>query len=601
MTPRRLLAGALAGVGIASVLVAALAARQVVFQDRYAGWRFTDTRRVQLWEALVEAGVFSASGRHAVVETGALKRLVARSRGCWDGVTPGTCGLDQSLAQLLRGEGFVRTAKGSGPVLDVARLLAEMSRNLDNLEVDADRSLRVAADRFGRGLPSSTGGVPARILDRDGAALAFSEEGFRTTRRKYTHGSATLPLLGLSSFGASGIDRIARPHLVGGPSVVARLLPSRYFPPQGTDLQLTLSSSLQRAAYDSLGRAGAAIVLDARTGAILAAASAPSAQPAGITSARYQALERDDNEPLLNRAWDQLYPPGSTFKLVVLSAAYRDPEGRVRSLHVDCDGQDHEGIRCPRPHGRVDIGSALAVSCNLFFAEAAGLLGPLMRDEARRLGFGEQPEVLLPASVTTRPYRAAMSQAYDVVANDGTATRRFDFSKAPARELGMCGLGQNCVTATPLQIASLTQTIANSGRRVPPSLSPAAEAQGLKAMDPIVATEIRAQMEEAWKDGTARSLPRIHVDRGHYTVGGTAGTEVRVAAKTGTAEVVWEEGGRLWRKPPHSWFTAFAPADKPRVVVTVLIEHGGAGAAVAGPRAVRLLAEALNATAERVR
>jgi penicillin-binding protein A len=558
--------------------------------------------------------LFATAKGRVILDAAAFARFTSASQGAWAVeekkgrrhiVAAGGTGIREELAGLLADKRFVRASDG-GATLDAERLKASILANLDNLGIEEGKVV-VLDRRFSRGLASSPFVPKGAILDRHGERLAYTPSESATLpllqKRAYPLGAAGFPVLGTSRFGseAMGLEKLARTTLSGlsaKPSEV-HLVPPRYGMTQGADLATALDFGLQRRAYDLLGRKGAAVVMMARTGEILATASYPSVDPADLTSARYQQLERDPDQPLINRSTDHAFPPGSTFKLVDLAAILDDQNPAARHLSVECKGANEYGIRCVEDHGHVNLDNALDVSCNYFYSEAAVLMGPHLRDTAQRLGFNQVPPSLLPKDWDGPDWVPAPSEA---LARFDPATHGFSsalkFGKGEARLVAMCGIGQNMVNATPLQVASLTQTIAEGGTWHAPRIL--GEAAGYpepeQRMPKVVADEITYQMQKVYTQGTAGKLPRLTFDGARYELGGK-GDPVKVACKTGTAQVVWEEPGthHLLQKPPHSWFTVFAPADDPKVVVTVLIENGGWGAVEAGNRAMKLLAEALNA------
>jgi peptidoglycan glycosyltransferase len=603
----------LMGLALAALL-GALALRQVISRPTYLAWRYTDPTTLELWNGLVEQGLFGTWKGRVILNPAAFARFSSACQGAWtveetDGhrrvVAAGKSGIPEALATLLAVKGFVQANDG-GATLDSERLKVVIMSNLDNLASEEGKVV-VVDRRFSRGRASSPFIPKGAILDRHGERLAYTPAASATGRllqkRVYSLGAAGFPVLGTSRLGsdAMGLEKLARTALSGlsaKPSET-HLIPARYGMTQGADLVTTLDFGLQRRAYDLLGRKGAAIVMAAPTGEILAMASYPSPDPSDLIFAGYQQLERDPDQPLINRCTDRTYPPGSVFKLVDLAAALEDPDPSARHLAVECKGANTHGIRCVEDHGHVTLDNALEVSCNYFYSEAAVRMGPYLRDTASRLGFNQLPPSLLPRDWDGPAWTPAPSLA---LAQFDEATGSFfspvKFGKGEARLVAMCGIGQNMVAATPLQVASLTQTIAGGGIwRAPKLLADAGRyPDPERRMSKVVADDITYQMQKVYTQGTASKLPRLTFNGARYELGGE-GEPVKVACKTGTAQVIWEEPGtrRLLQKPPHSWFTAFAPADDPKVVVTVLIENGGWGAVEAGQRALTLLAEALNA------
>jgi hypothetical protein len=296
----------------------------------------------------------------------------------------------------------------------------------------------------------------------------------------------------------------------------------------------TLRVSMQEAASVALGnRYGGVVVLYPKTGAVLA--------DAGL-------------------GMDALQPPGSSFKTVTSSAALKAGVATLDSSYayarfVVLDGWHLHNFHYEDCGGSLVL--AFAVSCNSVFAPLADQVGAKRLDKmAGAFGFNHTPSIAYPAPPSVTPSPKAMDS---------------DLS------LGVAGIGQGGVQATPLQMASVAQTIGSGGMQVPPHIvhapKSASDAQPAhRVISQTVADEVRTMMEAVVTEGTgtAAAIPGV-----------------TVAGKTGTAEV----GSR----PSDAWFIAFAPADNPQVAVAVLVVNGGVGGAVAAPiaRQVREAAHGL--------
>ena len=390
-----------------------------------------------------------------------------------------------------------------------------------------------------------------RLLDRHGAVLAEAEPGRRWGQRAPL-GAAALHAVGYASreYGLGGLTRVYDARLCGlAPADEARDLFRRAAP---EDVRLTLDAGLQRAAFEALGgRKGAAIALDPRTGEILALVSSPSADPADLRA----AMRDRANAPLFNRATQGLYPPGSVLKPFVAALALeRGKAGRyvcpargwapaaytkpIRDTHRHPAGEDLLGLR-----------TAFAESSNIWFAKAATACGwPAFRDALTRCGLDQG-------------YTLARSGRRLYASEPGHLP---NLDAAPNR-VAYLGFGQGDLLLTPLHIAALTAALANDGTLAPPHLGPGAPTAPKRIFSPTVARHVRALMRRSVTHGTSRAI---------------AIPGLPVAGKTGTAET---------SGPDHAWFTCYAPADNPQIVITVLIEHGGFGAATALPIAKRLL------------
>ena len=356
-------------------------------------------------------------------------------------------------------------------------------------------------------------------------------------------------------------------------------------PPRGSSVVLSLDASAQRAAFDALGDLqGAVIAIEPRTGRILAMVSSPTfdtnrlaAHDGQAVNAYYDELEADPAHPLFNRSiGGDLNPPGSTFKLVVASAALASGEYTPASTlpnpalyqlpESDSIVLNASGGTCG-PGAEVTIADALRLSCNIPFAELAVRLGDTaIREEAEKYGFNLAFDT--PLTSTPSSYPRALDDP----------------------QTALTGFGQGQVTATPLQMAMVSAGIANGGvvmnpRMVDQIIAPDLTVQTRyedsefrRALDRAVAEELVAMMVANVQDGVA-SGARIE--------------GVEVAGKTGTAENGTSE-------PYTLWFTGFAPAINPQVAVAVVVEDGGGqgqsgtGNTIAAPIAKKVMEAVLN-------
>ena len=349
-------------------------------------------------------------------------------------------------------------------------------------------------------------------------------------------------------------------------------------PVDGPSLALTLDASLQGAVERAFaGRAGAAIVLDPRNGEILAMTSTPAYDPndftTGIEPQLWDRLTGDPQTPLMNRVIQGQYAPGSTFKVVMATAALE--EGVITpSTTFFCPG--HLAVygtvfRCMARggHGVVDVRRAIAVSCNVFFYQI-GIRLEIDRIAAwaKRLGLGSPTGIDLP---------------HELGGLMPSREWKLRVQKTPwyAGETVSVAIGQGQVSVTPLQLVRAVAAIANGGYLVRPHLVKGAEAdQPPQALGirPETLAIVREGMQAVVAQGTGwrARLSRVHV-----------------CGKTGSAQVVARS--RLERAPddprllPHGWFVAFAPAEAPEIALAVLIEHGGSGGGSAAPVARSIL------------
>ena len=349
-------------------------------------------------------------------------------------------------------------------------------------------------------------------------------------------------------------------------------------PVRGRDVRLALDLDVQRAAWRALGaRRGAVVVLDVRTGGVVAMVSRPGFDPnafvEGLDAARWRALSGDPAKPLLDRAFQAAYPPGSTFKIVTAMAGLR---ARVPLVHerVTCTGAVHladRDLRCWRKegHGRVGLRRAIVESCDVYFYLLGDALGmERISDEAARWGFGEKTGLGLPGE-----------QPGVIPARHPYLTKLFHRELHGRRrawyrgETMIVAIGQGAVTATPLQLARMMAAVANGGRLMRPRLALDAPPEVMRAVEtPFGALpRLRAALRGVVADphGTA-----------HLAF---LGAPWPVAGKTGSAEVDKARG------TTHAWFAGYAPADDPRYAFAVIVEEGGHGGSAAAPVAAAVV------------
>jgi peptidoglycan glycosyltransferase len=410
-----------------------------------------------------------------------------------------------------------------------------------------------------------------RIIARDGTVLAQSSSHGRT----YPLGASLAHAVGYASarYGTSGLEAAFDSELSARPTAndpftqISTLLGRASGAPAspGATIVTTIDPAVQQELYAALSAypRAAGVALDPRTGEVLALASVPSFDPGAIDKS-FATLAANKDSPLLDRALDGLYPPGSTFKIFTASAALDAAVVTMDSSFEDSGSfkvgnfviHDNEG----EATGHQDLTGAFALSSNVDFAQIALQLGPdRWYEEATRWGFGQPIGFTLDASRDHLPAQAELSPGV----------------------LAQLGFGQADLLVTPLRMALVGATIASGGAEPRPFLVRAVRAGGRDETlggagtlaTPIgadVATEVRQLMVAVVQSGTgtAAALPGV-----------------QVAGKTGTAT---NPAGRS-----HAWFVAFAPADAPRVAVAIVVENAGYGGDIAAPIARRVIATAL--------
>ncbi len=377
-------------------------------------------------------------------------------------------------------------------------------------------------------------------------------------------------------------------------------------PKAGNNVVLTLDQRLQQVAeqaLDATGRAGAIVVLDPRSGEVLALVSRPAFDPnrfaAGIDTESWQEMVTDPRRALAHRALQGQYPPGSTYKVVTAIAGLEEKVIR-RDTTVYCGGSFRLGrrrYRCWKPggHGEVQLHRAIVESCDVFFYRIGLELGvDRLAYYARALGLGQ------PTGLELGPEEAGL------IPTAAWKERRFQEPWIRGETLS-AAIGQGFDLLTPIQLASVYATIANGGARYRPYLVARIEQPGgetLRASVPELLGEVPISPETL--ERVRRALHGVvHEPHGTGAVVRWLPGRIEAAAKTGTAQVVSlspeiDEEDVPEHHRDHAWFAAYAPADSPRIVVVVLVEHGGHGSSGAGPLAREILQAFFKTEEERV-
>jgi penicillin-binding protein 2 len=358
----------------------------------------------------------------------------------------------------------------------------------------------------------------------------------------------------------------------------------------GSELILSIDLAAQQAAEKAFGnRRGAAIAIDPHNGDVLVLASMPGFDPGmfgrGITSKEYDALAKDPARPLTNRALSGTYPAGSTIKPVLGMAglAYGEIDGQ--HTHY-CPGTfSLRGVSKPwregrgGTHGTVDVRTAIAESCDVYFYWLANELGvDKMHDFLSPFGYGRKTGI----DISGEAAGVLPSKAYKKARKDLP-----DGNWYPGDTINF-GIGQGFMLVTPLQIAQVTAVLAAKGAVFQPRLVTGIRDPSTgktKIIEPVAMPHVKGGTPEQW-DVVMEGM-RATVTRG--TARGIQSKDYSIAGKTGTAQAYSVKANqRLDRQVEehlrdHSWFMAFAPAEDPKIAVAVLVENGGFGASGAAP------------------
>jgi penicillin-binding protein 2 len=359
----------------------------------------------------------------------------------------------------------------------------------------------------------------------------------------------------------------------------------------GNNLILTIDERLQEAADAAFpGRAGAVVVMEAKTGFVLAMVSRPSFDPnmmsGRISRAQLQKLSEDPLKPMLNRVMNENYHPGSTFK-VVTSLAGLENNIITPNTTVFCGGgytMGNHRWRCDKPagHGSLSLKAALGQSCDVYYYSLGDKVGlDALSDMAHRMGYGQPTGLDLGREIP------------GIIPDSKSVTPESGSVRAHAIN---ASIGQGEINVTPLQQAVAYAAIANGGTVWKPQLI-----RRIESPDGKLKQEFQPEMVR--KLGV-KDTSLLAVRAGLFAVvnepGGTAArsrlADIQFSGKTGTAQVM--KLGQKQKLDPtlqsyfsrdHAWFASFAPADDPEIVVIVLNEHGGWGAEAAAPVASKII------------
>ena len=354
----------------------------------------------------------------------------------------------------------------------------------------------------------------------------------------------------------------------------------------GQEVVLTLDADIQNRALEVFGEeAGSCVVMDVRTGDILAMVSSPSFDPnlfvSGVPSRTYRALADYERRPLTDKAIDGTFAPGSTFKPAVGLAALR--RGVSPDRRITCTGGYYLGRRfaCLGRHGSLDMRNALKASCNVYFMTLGVEMGPdAIAESARDLGLGQVFDIGIPGQkrglVPDTKWRRD-----NPVRGDG---------KWYPGETPSYSIGQGALNVNALQLAVYTSRIANGQKAVMPrlikSIGGVEQSAGAAAFADL---PFAPEMVQVMRDGMEAVTAAGGTGFRNSQLGLGA---VRMAGKTGTAQArnygsgSRKGSGRPWQDKDHNLFICYAPTDNPRYAISVIVQHGGLGGGTAGaPRA----------------
>ncbi|MDT5155356.1 MAG: penicillin-binding protein [Mycobacterium sp.] len=450
------------------------------------------------------------------------------------------------------------------------------------------RNQRVLLDEYSRQRGQISAG--GQLL-----AYSASTDGRFRFLRVYPNPQAYAPVTGFYSllYSSTGLERAEDSILNGSDERLFGRRLADFFTgrdPRGGNVATTINPQVQEAAWDAMEKGcnggpckGSVVALEPSTGKILAMVSAPSYDPnllashdGNVQAGAWQQMRDNADNPLVNRAISETYPPGSTFKVITTAAALANgatPDTRVTAAariplpNSTATLENYGGSSCGTDP-TTTLRTAFAKSCNTAFVDLGIRTGAdALRSTAEAFGLDGAPAPI--------PLQVVPSTVGPI--GDDAA-------------LGMSSIGQKDVALTPLQNAMIAATVANGGVTMQPYL-----VDGLKGPDlgNISSTSPR-ELRRAVSPQVATTLTDLMIDAEQVTQQTGAIAGVQIASKTGTAE----HGSDPRNTPPHAWYIAFAPAKAPKVAVAVLVENGGdrlsaTGGALAAPIGRATIAAAL--------
>jgi peptidoglycan glycosyltransferase len=425
------------------------------------------------------------------------------------------------------------------------------------------------------------------ILAADGTVLARSVRGAEGVYgRSYPNGEEFAHAIGYSyiDLGSSGLERFRNAALNGqtGTNLQSILDQLQGKKPRGDTVYTTLVPSAQRVAESALaGRKGAVVALEPHSGALTVMASSPGYDPGALGSVRsYEKLTSDTRgKPLVNRATQFGYAPGSTFKIVTATAAIDTGAFSPQSTLSGRDGIPISGVPLGNDdgesYGQISLTQALAKSVNTVWAQVSERLGkPTLARYMTRFGFDHKPRLDYPAN--------EMSASGEYLGS------RLLSPTSSRVDVGRMGIGQDKLEVVPLQMAEVASAVADRGRLMVPHMTSRivdSEGQTVQRIEPQVQAVVM-------KPSTATAVTAMMaavVNEGTGTEAQIPG--VQVAGKTGTAET------QIGAAINNVWFVAFAPAAAPKVAIAVTLQGvPGQGAAFAAPVAKQVMESLLRSS-----
>ncbi len=381
------------------------------------------------------------------------------------------------------------------------------------------------------------------IYDKNGLVLAETVEQDGNNRREYSQGRLYSHVIGYCSqvYGKSLLEREYDSELLGKGDLDLFQGDKK----KGFDLNLTIDNSVQKYAYEQMrGRRGALIAMDPKTGAVLAMVSLPDFDPDAATlEKQWNTIVEDEKSPLIARAVQGLYPPGSTYKIVTAAAAFEN--GMKERVFKDTGSFTAGDLKVEnynnKAYGEISLERAFGVSSNQVFCTVGYELGSEKTTEiAERFGINS-------------------TLGFDIP----TMSSRIEYKKMTKEDSALVSIGQGQILTTPMQMAMICSAVANNGQMVKPYV-----VESVTKNDITVRKTATKVTRHPISQECARYIQQLMIE----TVQSGTGTRaqisgVTVAGKTGTAENETSSD--------HAWFVGYAPAEDPQIAIALVLENDG--------------------------
>ncbi|MBR4574661.1 MAG: penicillin-binding protein 2 [Lachnospiraceae bacterium] len=410
--------------------------------------------------------------------------------------------------------------------------------------------------------------VRGDILSREGNVLATTRsDNDGGYYRLYPYRNTFAHVVGYSTHGVLGVEALENYTLLSCDGNIVKRVSNdlKGRKNHGDNVWTTLDTAMQEAAYDAMDdRRGAVVAMNVKTGEILCAISKPDFDPNDIMGHWDTFNEDTVNSPLLNRAFLGSYPPGSTFKIVTALEYLKEHNGNVSDYGFECTGSfEYKGsvISCynEQVHGWLNFDDSFAKSCNSSFANISSQLDK------------EELENTLDSLLFNKPLPLPFKHSigYSDISKDSSTD-----------DLLQTGIGQGRTLISPIHMLMITSAIANDGILMKPYIVSRIENADKGVIRKIRPKQYTELIDSKYTDGLKKMMREVVVNGTAKRVLDTEGYSI--SGKTGSAEYSSD------KSLSHAWFTGYAERDEPEIAVTVIVEGGGSGGAVAAPIAKRV-------------